>query len=369
MSAERPPSGLRLALEAIAANPLPALAVLFAGVVLGAFTANATVGGAETPVSERAPDLEQADSGAADQRDRRERRAPAGAPEDEGDARPAQRRGVAAALDAVDAYQQELGGGVEVGAAIVRLDGSREGRAGGLDTLYAWSAMKVPATAAYFNFLRSQSGGASGSEALSGARGAGLDMSLVESTNEGIRAAVKEMVQKLGAAPAAQAIQDLLAGAGVQVTISDKPDPTLDGSLAIGQTEWTLAQAADFYAEFYNGCLEVAAADRAWILERLRQAPGALEWGAGTVYPHERIAYKPGWGAGPRGFEAQQVVVVGTGGPPSFHASPDAYVLAIGVREPGGSLEAAQPHLAELARRVEASMSVPDGPDEPPACQ
>jgi len=344
------------ALDTIRARPRPGVTALVTGLLGGVLLGTATLGSSATPVAER-----PASASSDDPVSLNDAKFPEVERESEGDDTPSREpaaRGPAAAAAAVDEYEAEAG--VSVGAVVLPFDGETANAGGSLRTVQAWSAMKVPVAAAYLDFLRAKAGAPSGDAVMSPERRENLRSALVESTNESIREPVKDMVKALGSDGAAQQINGMLELGGVSGSpVGSAPDPEIGGSLPIGEAQWDLVEAANFYRSLQQGCLDLAAEDRAFLLRQIRAAPQALGWGAGEVFPHESIAYKPGWGPSPDGFVASQFVLVGVN--EQGDGARGGYVAAIAVKLGGGDLEAAKPHLRALAERIQSTMGVPGG--------
>jgi hypothetical protein len=275
------------------------------------------------------------------------------------------------ALAAVQAYASDQSG-VQVGAAIVPLDGSTPvGLAGTVERGQPWSTMKVPAAAAYLNFKRDSEGANSGEETIPTGTTAREDLgnALVNSDNIAIRHRIQEMIQSLGVDGAASAINNMLAAGGAAAQIEPVLDPSIK-SLQIGTGEWSLEEAATWFRRLQidAGCLGLAPDDRKFLLRQLRAAPTVLRWGAAAVLDDSNIALKPGWGSEGSRYTVEQVVIVGNGkeeeavGFPSFEGGYVMVLMAVLPSSNPSALVEGQRHLAALAKAISQKMG-PPGPN------
>jgi len=358
---------LRNAFDRAVARPGPVVLALAIGLAAGLL-----VRGATSAESNSTPVRQRGDGVAAEGR-RQTESTPSPAPKPKPDIASAQstEARVSRAMSAVQAYA-DAQSGIQVGAAVVPLDGSAGiGLAGTLERGQPWSTMKVPAAAAYLNFKREAAHASSGEETIPPGTTPREDLgnALVNSDNVAIRHRIQDMIHSLGVDGAAQAINGMLAAGGAAAQIEPVLDPSIE-SLQIGTGEWSLVEAAIWFRRLQVGasCLGLAPADRKFLLKQLRAAPEALHWGAATVLDNSSIALKPGWGSDDSRYTVEQVVIVGNGeeeeaeGFPSLEGGYVMVLMAVLPSSDPAALTEGQGQLAALAKLIAPKMGTP-GPN------
>jgi beta-lactamase class A len=187
---------------------------------------------------------------------------------------------------------------------------------------HAWSTMKVPIVAALMRERRRRGGLSEREAALAAA-------ALTRSDNDAAATLFETLGEVTGGrASARAALEALLEDAGDNVTtVNRRPRPPFS---TYGQTIWSPARSARFYATLGAGCL-LEPAESEQVLRWMRDVVPDQRWGAGAVaWPRgTRVALKGGWGPEADGrYLVRQSAVVARGG--------RGYGVSIVVLAPGG---------------------------------
>lgn len=193
----------------------------------------------------------------------------------------------------------------------------------------AWSTIKVPLAVAALR--------AGGSTELSSATSA-----IVESDN----AAAEDLWTSLGDAPtAAAAVEQVLLDGGDPSTVVQK-ERIRSGYTSFGQTDWSLAQQAQFASELQ--CVDFGAA----IVELMQQISPDQSWGLGRI---PGAAFKGGWGPGEDGsYLVRQLGII--------DVADGSMAVAIAAEPDSGSFDDGTVMLDAVAEMLGSNTSsLPDG--------
>ena len=331
------PSRIDETLTAVARRPLPALAALVLGLLIG-FTMVVAAGGQDEPPTQAAAPVTTTTAvgdpaPAPAPKKPKKAKTPAPQPEPKQVGRLAE-----AAQAAIDAA-----GGSPAGVAVTRLSGGKTYRAGEDRPFEAWSTIKIPAIVLYLANNPSPSGDAVQK----------IEAAIRQSSNLDMRALYKALVAKLDVREANRQLRDLVANGGGQlVDLPDRKDPSIDDSVPIGNSRWTPASAAGFLRELAAGCLLEQPADARLVLTQMNNLTEG-GWGAPVVFPRDRVFAKAGWAED--GSTVSQMALVGRGS--------DAYVVAV-MTEPG-SYPGGQRLIEKMLRAFKAVAGTPAGGGEP----
>ena len=212
------------------------------------------------------------------------------------------------ALDAIAADNPGTGIAVAGGGTVFA--------AGMTDPVAAWSTAKVPLAIA--------------------AERAGVaeDSTVTQAITYSDNAAADSLWEALGGGQdAAQATQEVIGTTSVPAT------PPRPGFSAVGQTQWSVAQQAEFVASL--GCMDGAEP----VLAAMAQPDPAQRYGLGTL---EGAVKKGGWGPAEDGsYEARQMGLVTLGG--------HTVAVAIYASADSGDYGDAQQMLTRLAAQLESA--------------
>jgi hypothetical protein len=186
----------------------------------------------------------------------------------------------------------ELSGSVagEVAVAVAPLGGDSDPIVlGSPPTGHAWSSIKVPIVAT----LLQQQG-----ETLDGEEEAQARAALTASDNEAAASLFARLESRDGGLEAASVAVGTLLGehSREQTTVATAPPPP--GAFSrYGQTEWSLAAAAEFHAALGAGCV-LGHSGTEEVLGLMEEVIPEQRWGLGEAdFPPEwSLAFKAGWG-------------------------------------------------------------------------
>lgn len=226
--------------------------------------------------------------------------------------------------------------GASVGVAIRSLAGGATARAGTLQREVAWSTIKVPIVLARYRLARVD-------------RRADLDplarAAIVASDNAAVQRLFDGIAAALGGPEAAsRAVEDVLREAGDVRThvVGVQIRPPFS---AYGQTSWTLAAGARFYAALARRCVGSARLD-VRVLRWMAQVVPEQRWGLPRAARPRgwRVALKGGWGPDP----AERYLVRQFG----LVTGPDGRGVAVGLmaRAADGGFAGGTAALGALAR-------------------
>ncbi len=182
-----------------------------------------------------------------------------------------------------------------IGVAVAPIGAGEPEVLGGLVTAHAWSTIKVP-------ILVTLIADRNGSENLTGPESAAAEAALTASDNDAAALLFGSLEQIHGDLEAASAaVTATLRRAGDQETVVGTVAPS-SGFSAYGQTDWSAAASARFYASLAGGCL-LGGADTEFVLSLMRRVIPDQSWGLGevTFADSKPVGFKGGWGPEPDG--------------------------------------------------------------------
>lgn len=177
----------------------------------------------------------------------------------------------------------------QVGLVVQPLGGGSPREFGDLSEGHAWSSIKVPILA---TLLREQ-GEALGPEEESWARSA-----ITASDNEAAASLFGHIEEQHGGlSGASQAVEAVLHEAGSASTVVATAPPPPGAVSTYGQTEWSLADAAQFFAAL-GRCEVLGPAGTGLVESLMEEVIPEQRWGLGEVgFPSSwRVGMKGGWG-------------------------------------------------------------------------
>jgi beta-lactamase class A len=177
----------------------------------------------------------------------------------------------------------------EVGLAVQPLGGGTAQEFGDLREGHAWSSIKVPILA---TLLREQG------EALSPEEEAWARSAITASDNEAAASLFGQIEETQGGlAGASQAVEAVLHEAGSTSTVVATSPPPPGAVSTYGQTEWSLAGAAQFFAAL-GRCEVLGPQGTGYIASLMEEVIPEQRWGLGEAgFPADwQVAMKGGWG-------------------------------------------------------------------------
>lgn len=226
----------------------------------------------------------------------------------------------------------------QVGLVVAPSGGSHMEEFGNLREGHAWSSIKVPILV---TLMRENGAEGLTSEEASWARAA-----LTASDNEAAADLFGEIEASRGGLSAASAaVGETLAAAGDTSTVIATGPPPPGAVSTYGQTEWTLAESAQFYRSLAAGCL-LDGAGTEYVQGLMEEVIPEQRWGLGEAGfpPGWRVAMKGGWGpegsdSGPYLVRQSGIVEDGTG----------AIAIAMIAMDESGTYEAGAADLTQVA--------------------
>jgi hypothetical protein len=239
----------------------------------------------------------------------------------------------------------------EIGVAVVTVGSKAPPRTfGSLQSGHAWSSIKVPIVATLIAKRESQ-GGELDEEERSFARSA-----LTASDNEAVASLFQRLEESDGGLEgASRAVSESInRHSDTYTEVSTAPYPPGAAS-TYGQTDWSLASSAEFYAALDQGCV-VGSQGTGEILSLMSEVVPEQQWGlaVGGFGPGTALAYKAGWG--PEGSASgpylvrQSGIVAGDGG----HVA-----VAMMAIDESGSFEGGVFDLGRIAEWVSENLKSP----------
>jgi hypothetical protein len=235
---------------------------------------------------------------------------------------------------------------------------SRGGRARGFGSLpggHAWSTIKVPIVV---TLMREREGLDAEEEAWARA-------ALTASDNDAAAALFGRIeAANGGLTGASEAVEATLrAGGDRETAVADAPPPS--GAVSTyGQTEWSLAASARFFASLARSCpLDRTGAD--YVLGLGEEVVPEQSWGLGgaSFDPSWRVAFKGGWG--PEGSASGPYLVRQSG---VLREGAAGVAVAIAAEADAGTFEAGVAALDRVAAWLAEHLRLPSEPPPPPGC-
>jgi hypothetical protein len=241
------------------------------------------------------------------------------------------------ALD--DVARDERG---ELGYALAPLGEGAVVVGGELTQEQAWSAIKVPLSAAFLTFRRETRRTTSGSDALSESDSKLIWRALTESSNKASRRMFRLMAGAGDEASARARVGALLRRGGDERT---RVAERVGGKPQLGATRWRIEDALGWYRELARGCL-LPASDTELLLGHMRGVVEEQRWGVPeAVGPGTPVAFKGGWGPnGQLSWLVEQFAIVGEG--------EGAYVIGLMARAAVPSKSIEGPRSFEAGREL-----------------
>ncbi|MBK5219586.1 MAG: hypothetical protein JJE35_07355 [Thermoleophilia bacterium] len=239
----------------------------------------------------------------------------------------------------------------EIGLAVVGIGSAESARTfGSLQSGHAWSSIKVPIVVTLMAEREAQG------EELDGEEKALARSALTASDN----AAAASLFQRLeemngGLEGASRAVSETVSRAsGTYTEVATAPPPS--GAVSTyGQTNWSLAASAEFFAALNEGCL-VGEQETLETLALMSEVIPEQQWGllAGGFGPGTALTYKAGWGpeggaSGPY-LVRQSGIVAGDGG---------AVAVAMMAIDESGSFEGGVAALGRIAEWLKENLKSP----------
>jgi hypothetical protein len=243
-------------------------------------------------------------------------------------------------------FSNSLSGGAGIAVAPLGGDSNPE-VLGSLPSGHAWSSIKVPIVAA---LLREEG------EHLDGEEEAAARAALTASDNE----AAAQLFARLEAKDGGQEAASLAVGevlnerSGEQTIVSTAPPPP--GAVSsYGQTDWSLAAAAEFMASLGAGCV-LGPEGTGQVLALMQEVIPEQRWGLGEGgFPAGwQVAFKAGWGpegsaSGPYLVRQNGILIDGNRG----------VAVAMIVLDESGSFAAGAQDLTSIAGWLRENLATP----------
>lgn len=232
----------------------------------------------------------------------------------------------------------EAGGATPVGVAIGRLGETSVVTAGSVDQFTIWSTSKVGTIAAYLREFKD----------WGKVPKATMEASIRDSNNEAVRKFFLAMKDRDGLDAARQKlIETFEAGDGPITDVPTEADPSLQGSIAIGTSKWTVEHGVNFYRAFANGCVTPNAVQPTRdVLSAMNSVGGMGQFGAATVFPADRTFSKGGWSGG---SNISQFAIVGR----------DDDALVIGIATGPTSVENGFSVITKAMKEIKSELKTP----------
>jgi Beta-lactamase enzyme family len=186
-----------------------------------------------------------------------------------------------------DAMSSTLG--AEVGLAVVPLGGGEVEEFGGLREGHAWSSIKVPILS---TLLRERG------EQLGPEEEGWAESAITASDNEAAAALFGKIEETQGGLTgASRAVEGVLHEAGSAATVVATAPPPPGAVSTYGQTEWSVGDAARFFASL-GRCEVLGPSGTRYVESLMESVIPEQRWGLGEGgFPSDwRVAMKGGWG-------------------------------------------------------------------------